>query len=105
MKDLEELKGKDRLAALKKKSLSVNARGRKSIQLGTRTEKLLLAWLEERWKLDQRVSHTMIFQKVLDIDPKFKGGVHSDGYLAWLKKWFYYGFKVCQIFQTVTFVV
>ena len=37
----------------------------------------------------------MIFRKVLDIDPKFKGGVHSDGYLARLKKWFYYGFKVC----------
>ena len=53
MKDLEELEGKDRLAALKKKSLSVNARGRKSTQLATHTEKLLLAWLEERWKLDQ----------------------------------------------------
>ena len=53
MKDLEGLEGKDRLAALKKKSLSINARGRKSIQLATRTEKVLLAWLEERWKLDQ----------------------------------------------------
>ena len=53
MKDLEDLEGKDRLAALKKKSVSVNARGRKSIELSTRTEKLLLVWLEERWRLDQ----------------------------------------------------
>ena len=94
MKDLLDLEGKDRLAALKKKSISINARGRKSIQLATRTEKVLLAWLEERWKLDQRVSRTMIFRKVLEIDPKFKGGVESDGYLARLKKWFYYGFKI-----------
>ena len=95
MKDLEDLEGKDRLTALKKKSVSVNARGRKSIELSTRTEKLLLVWLEERWRLDQRVSRTMIFRKVLDIDPKFKGGVNSDGHLNQLKKWFYYGFKVC----------
>ena len=47
MKDLENLEGNDRLAALKKKSVSVNARGRKSIELSTRTEKLLLVWLEE----------------------------------------------------------
>ena len=47
MKDLEDLEGEARLAALKKKSLSINARGRKSIQLATRTEKMLLAWLEE----------------------------------------------------------
>ena len=36
----------------------------------------------------------MIFRKVLDIDPKFKGGVKADGYFNRLKKWFYYGFKV-----------
>ena len=86
MKDLEDLEGKDRLVALKKKSVSVNARGRKSIELSTCTEKLLLVWLEEQWRLDQRVSRTMIFRKVLDIDPKFKGGVNSDGHLNRLKK-------------------
>ena len=94
MKDLDELDGKDRAKALRKKSVSVNGRGRKSVEVGTRTEKLLFTWLEERWRLDQRVSRTMIFRKVLDIDPKFKGGVTSDGYLTRLKKWFYYGFKV-----------
>jgi len=48
MKDLEDLEGKDRLVALKKKSLSINASGESS-QLATRTVKLLLTWLEERW--------------------------------------------------------
>jgi hypothetical protein len=43
MNDLEELEGKDRLAVLKKKCVSVNSRGRKSIELGSRTEKILLA--------------------------------------------------------------
>ena len=94
MKDLEELEGKERWAALKKKSTRLNARGRKSIEFGTRTEEILMAWLEERWELEQRVTRTMIFRKVLDIDPKFKGGVKEDGYFDRLKKWFYYGFKV-----------
>lgn len=94
MNDLESLEGKDRLHALKKKSLTVNGRGRKSLKLGTRTETLLMAWLEQRWKLEQRVSRTMIFRRVLEIDPKFKGGVSSDGHLSRMKKWFYYGFKV-----------
>ena len=43
MNDLEELEGKDRLAVLKKKCVSVNSRGRESIELGSRTEKILLA--------------------------------------------------------------
>jgi len=38
----------------------------------------------------------MIFRKVLDLDLKFCGGVESDGHVARLKKWFYYGLKVCQ---------
>ena len=94
MTDLELLEGNCRHQALKKKSVKVNGRGRKSIKLGTRTETVLMAWLEERWRLDQRVSRTMIFRQVLKIDPKFKGGVESEGHLSRLKKWFYYGFKV-----------
>ena len=34
----------------------------------------------------------IIFCKVLEIDPKFCGGVGKEGYLAKLKKCFYYGF-------------
>ena len=69
-------------------------RGRKSIEFGTCTEEILTAWLEERWKLEQRVTCTMIFRNVLDIDPKFKGSVKADGYFDKLKKWFYYGSNV-----------
>ena len=47
MKDLDELDGKDRAKVLRKKSLGVNDRGRKSIEVGTRTERLSLVWLEE----------------------------------------------------------
>ena len=43
MKDLEELEGKDRLAALKKTSISSNARDRKSIDFSSCTEKILLS--------------------------------------------------------------
>ena len=38
------------------------------------------------------MSRTMIFRKVLDIDPLFCGGVKANGYLGRLKKWFYYGY-------------
>ena len=68
------------------------ARGRKRIESTTRTKKTLIKWLEERWKLEQRVSRTSIFRKVLDIKPKFCGGFKEDGYLGRMKKWFYYGF-------------
>ena len=52
MKDLKELDGKDRLVGLKKIYVSVNARGRQSIEFGTCTGNTLMAWLEERWKLE-----------------------------------------------------
>ena len=74
--------------------MKVHDRGRKSIKLGTRTEIVLRAWLKKRWRFDQRALLTMIFRKVLEIDPKFKGGVESEGHMSHLRKWFYYGFKV-----------
>ena len=91
MEDLMKLEGVDRKKALRTKSISLDGRGRKAVDATTRTEKDLLDWLEEKWKLEQRVSRTMIFRKVLDIDPKFCGGVNSDRYLERMKKWFYYG--------------
>ena len=75
---------------LRYKSVNMSARGRKWIDSTTRTEKTLIEWLEERWKLEQRVSRTTVFRKVLDIDPKFCGGVKLDGYLERMKQWFYY---------------
>ena len=38
------------------------------------------------------MKNTIIFRKVLEIDPKLCGGVGKEGYLAKLKKWFYYWF-------------
>ena len=72
------------------KSVNVCARGRKRIDSTTRTEKTLIEWLEERWKLEQRVSRTSIFRKVLDIDPQFCGEIQVNGYLERMKNWFYY---------------
>ena len=33
----------------------------------------------------------MILRKVLEIYPKFCGGINSNGYLERMKRWFYYG--------------
>ena len=38
------------------------------------------------------MTRTIIFCKVLEIDPKLCGGVGKEGCLAKIKKWFYYGF-------------
>ena len=81
MEDLTKLEGVDRKKALRTKSISLDGRGRKAVDATTRIKKDLLGWLEERWKLEQRVSRTMIFCKVLDIDIKFCGGVNSGRYL------------------------
>jgi len=61
------------------------------MDLSIRTETELIEWLEERWNLEQRISRTMLFRKVLEIKPSFCGEVKSDGYLDQMKTWFYYG--------------
>ena len=67
-----KLEGKEKKKVLRYKSVNVCAYGRKKIDSTTRTEKTLIEWLEERWKLEQRVSRKSNFRKVLDIDPKVK---------------------------------
>ena len=59
--------------ALKAKSVNLSGRGRKPLQSKSKTEKTLMAWMEERWEKEQCVSRTMVFCKVLEIDPKFCG--------------------------------
>ena len=81
MEDLMKLEGVDRKKALRTKSISLNGRGMKAVDETTKREKILLGWLEERWNLEQRVSRTMILRKVLEIYPKFCGGINSNGYL------------------------
>ena len=90
MEDLMKLEGVDRKKALQTKSISLDGGGRKTVDATTQTDKDVLDRLEERRKLEQRVSQTMIFRKVLDIDPKFCRGVNSDRYLERMRKWFYY---------------
>ena len=50
------------------------------------------------WEAQKRVSRSVIFRTVLDIDPTFKvSGAPSSkglvGHLVRLRKWFYFGFK------------
>jgi len=87
LESIRVLEGTERRKALhlQMKAVNVNARGRKAIVLTSRTEKYLMEWLQERWRLEQRVSRTMIFRKLLDLNPKFCGGVKSDGHLDRLK--------------------
>ena len=87
-----KLEGTDKRNAMRSKSLNLSARGRKPIDQLGRMEAVLMTWLEERWRLEQRVSRTMIFRQGLVIDPKLCDGIKKDGYLERLKKWFYYGF-------------
>jgi len=64
----------------------------------TLTDTELVEWLEEHWclKLEQRVSCTMIFRKVLGIDPSFYSGLESDGHLDRMNKTLlYYGLVNC----------
>ena len=76
---IPKLEGKDKKKVLRYKSVNVCARGQKWIDTTTQTKKTLIEWLEERWKLEYRVSRTSIVRKLLDIDPKFCGGVEGDG--------------------------
>ena len=56
MDQLLKLDGVERQKALRKTSLSLDGRGRKAIDSKTRTEDKLTDWLDERYRLEQRVS-------------------------------------------------
>ena len=52
------------------------------------------------WEVHKRVSRSLLFPKVLDIDTEFKvsggpSGKGSYGQFVRLQKWFYFGFKRC----------
>ena len=54
----------------------------------------------DMWEAHKRVSRSIIFRTVLDIDTTFKvsggpGDTGSSGHLVRLQKWFYFGFKRC----------
>ena len=79
---------------MKKKSLKVDGRGRKMLDEKSRVEKELDRWLDEQFKNERRITRTMIFRKVMEIDPNFCGGVNDPELLNKLKRWFYYGAKL-----------
>ena len=92
MNTLLNIEGRGKQAALKKKSVAIGSRGRQSVNEQEVVEKQLLEWLEKLWENEKRVTRTMIFRKVLEINPKFKGGpkakvffcIHEELVLLWL---------------------
>ena len=87
-----QLEGRAKKEAMKSKTISVGARGRKPVSEQTDLERKLMVWLEDQWANERRVSRTMIFRQALVIDPSFKGGPKSTNFIERMKKWFYYGF-------------
>ena len=81
------LSGKEKLKALKKKSINPNARGRKQLNSASSLEAELGRWITKLEEEEKRITRTMIFRKALELDPGFYGGD-----IKRLKKWFYYGF-------------
>ena len=85
-------KGKERAAAMRKKSAGKKGRGRQVMSGMGSMEVKLEAWIVKCNTEEKRVTSTMIFRKVVELDPNFLGGVESDKFMIKLKKWFYYGF-------------
>lgn len=82
------LTGKEKLKAMKKKSINPNARGRKPLNAASELEVKLGEWITKLEEEEKRITRTMIFRKALELEPGF-----CDGDIQKLKKWFYYGFK------------
>lgn len=89
-----QLEGKEKRKAMKSKTLTINARGRKPCDELSQMETGVKTWLRGCYATDKRVSRTMIFRQALLLDPSFKGGPKSEGFIERMKNWFYYGFKV-----------
>ena len=49
-------------------------------------------WIRGIWGDDKRVTRALIFCHVMEIDPAFFDGVHSENHFIRLKKWLFYGF-------------
>ena len=51
-----------------------------------------MEWIRGLWRNEKRVTRTLIFCHMMEIDPAFLGGFHSTSYFIRLNKWLYYGF-------------
>ena len=79
------------------KSIKPNVRGRAIPTHEQDVEKELITRLDKMWVDQKRVSRSIVFRTVLEIDPNFKaegpGVKGSQQHLMRLKNWFYYGFN------------
>jgi hypothetical protein len=89
---LLSMTGREKQAAMKKKSPKLGSRGRKASEQQKDLEMQLNELIEKWIKDERRITRTMIFRAALEIDPLFMGGVESGDLMSKLKKWFYYGF-------------
>ena len=56
-------------------------------------EKELIHYITDLLKNNQRVKSKIMFQKVIEVIPMFKGRIDTSTFLKDAKNWFYYGFK------------
>ena len=66
--DLLGLSGKEKLKALKKKSINPNARGRKQLNSASSLEAELGRWITKLEEKEKRITRTMIFRKALELE-------------------------------------
>jgi len=92
LNELLSMTGREKQAAMKKKSPKLGSRGRKASEQQKDLEMQLNELIEKWIKDERRITRTMIFRAALKIDPSFMGGVGSDDLMTKLKRWFYYGF-------------
>ena len=55
-----------------------------------------MEWIRGLWRDEKRVTWTLIFCHMMEIDPAFLDGFHSANYFIRLNKWLYYGFTTRQ---------
>ena len=90
--DIKEIKGKEKLKATRSKSIEIVTRSRQASSNTSDIDEKLMDCPRVLWRDEKRVMWTLIFCRVMNIEPALLDGVHSANHIIREKKLFYYGF-------------
>ena len=78
---------------LQSKSMKPKSRGQKATDEKRVTEEKLMKFIRQLWAEHKKVTRLIVFNQVMNINPKFLGVTRSPGFYSRLCDWFYLGFK------------
>ena len=91
---LESMSAKNAAHVLKREYSSMTSTLRQNIgSIQNQMENQVMEYVRELRSKNQRVTRVIIFRKVIELFPMFKGGIHCSSFMSAIKSRLYMGFK------------